>query len=324
MKGTAPQGKNVLGLWKDKLLDQPHRHPSHLMAIYPAMDITIDGPDTEQKIIAASVFQYLSLGQYCWAGHTYVEMASFMAMLGDGRMAYEFLRIFLERWTRPNGLHFNRELGKFGHSNFVLGRYGTIPRELDTHGQFTVNETCASTRAVSDMLLQSWGGKIRLFPAVPGRWSDALFVDLVTEGNFRVSALRRAGKVVWVRICAGVDGECRLVNPFGMEPYALAGISPALAGGLMVFPPEERGIRGAERTRFRGHRPGGAGAGDTPSLSESSRPRRRWLQHGAARDRKSDTHANVEATVLLLHADGRESPGRLDKKHNLQVKVIEK
>jgi alpha-L-fucosidase 2 len=236
VKGTAPQGKKVLGLWKDKLLDQPHRHPSHLMAIYPAMDITVDGSDAEQEIIAASVFQYLSLGQYCWAGHTYVEMASFMAMIGDGRMAHDFLCAFKDRWIRPNGLHFNREVGKFGHSNFVLGRCGTPKGELDTHGQLTINESCAFTRALCDMLLQSWDGKIRIFPAVPKRWDDAMFADLVAEGNFQVSAVRRAGKIIWVRIISCADGECRLKNPFGTIQYRIIGMKPTHDGELLVFP----------------------------------------------------------------------------------------
>jgi len=35
----------VLCLWPGKPLDQSHRHPSQLMAIHPAMELTIDGDE---------------------------------------------------------------------------------------------------------------------------------------------------------------------------------------------------------------------------------------------------------------------------------------
>ena len=43
----------VFCLLQDKPLDQSHRHPSQLMAIHPAMDVTIDGSDRDRQIIEA-------------------------------------------------------------------------------------------------------------------------------------------------------------------------------------------------------------------------------------------------------------------------------
>ena len=34
------------------------------------------------------------------------------------------------------------------------------------------------------MLIQSWGGKIRIFPAVPDAWKDVAYSGLRTEGAF--------------------------------------------------------------------------------------------------------------------------------------------
>ena len=65
------------------------------------------------------------------------------------------------------------------------------------------------------MLLQSWGGKLRIFPAVPGQWNDAAFERLHAEGGFIVSARRVAGKTVSVSITATVDQSLQLINPFG-------------------------------------------------------------------------------------------------------------
>jgi len=59
-----------LCLWADKPLAESHRHPSHLMAIHPAMDLTVEDGAASRAIINASLEQYFSLGQYGWAGHT--------------------------------------------------------------------------------------------------------------------------------------------------------------------------------------------------------------------------------------------------------------
>jgi len=231
VRGSAPPGPRVLALWRDKALDYSHRHPSHLMAIHPAMDITIEGSQEEREIIAASLRHYLALGQYCWAGHTYVQMVSMAAVTGRGELAHNFLRQYCDHWVLPNGLHLNREIGQQGDSHF-----GGVERaRMTAQAQFTVETTCGIPCGISDMLLQSWGDRLRIFPAVPERWRDLLFLDLGAEGAFTVSALTRDGRVRWVRITAAVDGPCRLRNPFGEREFHVTGAAPAEEDGLLVW-----------------------------------------------------------------------------------------
>ncbi|MBT4502446.1 MAG: hypothetical protein HOC74_32230 [Gemmatimonadetes bacterium] len=202
-----------LCLWPGKLLDESHRHPSHLMAIHPAMDLTSDDGEEAREIIAASVEQFFALGQYRWAGHTYAQLISFAAVLGRAGWAYDCLLQFAERWAGPNGLHCNADLRDSGMSTYRRDRYG------DGSPPFTMEANCAISAGISDMLVQGWEGILRIFPAMPERWQDAAFGDLVTEGAFRVSAIRRAGQTVWVRVMAGVDSSLQLRDPFAGEPY---------------------------------------------------------------------------------------------------------
>ncbi|WJH36462.1 hypothetical protein N6H14_12245 [Paenibacillus sp. CC-CFT747] len=58
----------------------------------------------------------------------------------------------------------------------------------------------SGAEAIHDMLLQSWGGTLRIFPAVPEEWQDAAFHDLRTEGAFLVSAMRKNGVTEWIRV----------------------------------------------------------------------------------------------------------------------------
>ena len=229
LRRHVEKGRWILALWKDKPLDLPHRHPSHLAPVFPAMDITIEGSDDDRRIIRNSLYHYLSLGQFFWAGHTYTEMVSLASVVGEAEMALAFLRRYRESWTLPSGLHLNREIGYRGDSRFSL------PRDrLTAEAPFTVETTCGIGCGISDMLLQSWGGVIRLFPATPEEWSDALFVDLLAEGAFRVSALQREGSVRWARVRAERGGVAWLRDPFDGAPFT-ASRPPARRGDLLEW-----------------------------------------------------------------------------------------
>ena len=62
-------------------------------------------------------------------------------------------------------------------------------------------------------LLQSRGGIIKVFPAVPENFSGS-FDRLLAEGAFEVSAQMRKGKVLQVKIKSLQGGICRLLDPF--------------------------------------------------------------------------------------------------------------
>ena len=218
----------ALTLWPGQPLDESHRHPSQLMAIHPAMDLTIDGDEDERAIIEASIEQFQSLGQYHWAGHTYAQLISMAAVLGRSGWAYDSLRQFADHWIAPNGLHFNRVLSGAGTSSFRLNSSG------HTTAPFTMESNCAVSAGISDMLVQGWNDIVRVFPAVPDTWRDVAFRDLVTEGAFRVSAVRRHGRTVWVRVTADVARTLRLRNPFADESVETTGPPARREGGCFV------------------------------------------------------------------------------------------
>src|SRR5439155_1750869 len=65
--------------------------------------------------------------------------------------------------------------------------------------------------SIQELFLQDWGGALRVFPAVPGQWSEAAFDRLRADGAFLVSAVRRNGRTSWVRIESLAGEPCRLV-----------------------------------------------------------------------------------------------------------------
>jgi hypothetical protein len=64
-----------------------------------------------------------------------------------------------------------------------------------------------------EFLLQSWGNKIRVFPAMPDAWDEASFSDLRAQGGFLVSASRSKSKTDWVAIKSEAGEPCVLKVP---------------------------------------------------------------------------------------------------------------
>jgi alpha-L-fucosidase 2 len=191
----------VLKVSPTEALTGSHRHLSHLMAIHPLGTLTIDGGPAERQTIAASLDQLGALGTKEWCGYSFSWAAAMEARAGRAEEAWKYLDIYLRAFILRNGFHANGDQTKSGYSNF-------------TYRPFTLEGNFAAAQAVHEMLLQSWNGVVRVFPAVPAAWADASFTDLRAEGGLSVSATRTAGRTTEVRIRATRDGEVRIRDPF--------------------------------------------------------------------------------------------------------------
>ena len=74
-------------------------------------------------------------------------------------------------------------------------------------------ENVAMTAVISEMLLQSYDGKIRLFPAVPDGMS-ARFTSLRTVGAFLIASDIDQGHVQFVRIKSLRGQPCIVYDPW--------------------------------------------------------------------------------------------------------------
>ena len=87
-----------------------------------------------------------------------------------------------------------------------------VPFDCD----YSVGKGTASTaQVISEMLLQSQGGVLRLFPAWDEETGDAAFFSIRAGGAFLVSAEMREGKTAYAIIRSLAGNKCRVVNPFG-------------------------------------------------------------------------------------------------------------
>ncbi len=194
----------------DYPLQASHRHFSHLMAYHPLGLITWEDGEEAQQTINASLAELDRLGTDWWTGYSFAWHASLLARARDGEGAANALRLFTCFCLR-NSFHVNGDQSGQGHSKF-------------TYRPFTLEGNFAAAAAVHEMLLQSYTGVIRLFPAVPDDWTEVSFQTLRAEAAFLVSAQRRAGKVTRVEITAERGGTCKLENPFPGAPFHIEGI----------------------------------------------------------------------------------------------------
>jgi alpha-L-fucosidase 2 len=178
---------------------ESHRHFSHAMALHPLALLDPEGADA--ATVHSTLDGLAEYGSDWWVGYSFSWYSAMLARAGRAEEALRQLEIFVRAFLLRNGFHANGDQIGGGYSRF-------------TYRPFTLEGNFLAMHAVQEMLLQSWGGTVRVFPAVSARWADASFRDLRAEGGFRVSATRRGGCTARVGITATRDAELRLRDPF--------------------------------------------------------------------------------------------------------------
>ncbi len=109
--------------------------------------------------------------------------------------AHKWMRRELAARSRPNG-------------TLTLNRLGS---RINTYGHYT--EQFAASMAISELLLQSVGDIIRVFPAWP-KDKAASFRNLRAQGGFLVSASQDGGRVTQVDITSTAGGRVHFLSPW--------------------------------------------------------------------------------------------------------------
>ncbi len=220
---SFPENENGFMVGDGIGYDRSHRHWSHLLMIYP---LRLVNPESGgEDIIRKSLDRWHAFPD-ALAGYSYTVGASFAALLKDGNRAFRYLEGF-----RPY----------MGASTMYFeGGEAALPvMETPLHG----------AAAIQEMLFQSWGGRIRIFPAVPDAWRNISFHDLRAEGAFLASAARRDGATSWIRVRSLAGESCLLEtdmkNPRGLKNGKRIELRRK-AGGLLELPIAE----GEEITLF--------------------------------------------------------------------------
>lgn len=185
-KGRLPQiriGKygQIMEWREDYEEEEPgHRHISHLWALHPASQITVDGTKELCKAAKVTLERRLQNG----GGHTGWSRAWIMNMytrLWDGEKAYENLIQLLQQSTLEN--------------------------LLDNHPPFQIDGNFGAIAAIGEMLLQSNTERVVLLPALPKAWNKGSVTGMRAKGCAEYSISWENGSLKQATVKAERDYE---------------------------------------------------------------------------------------------------------------------
>ncbi|HEX9107166.1 MAG TPA: hypothetical protein VF832_08055, partial [Longimicrobiales bacterium] len=182
-----PADSSGLMVGRDRPWKESHRHFSHLLAIFPLGLIT---PETapDRTLILKSLRTWEG-NPAAFRGYSFTGGASMYARLGWGDTALDRLHRYLD-------------FPKYMLPNTFYAEAGPV-----------IETPLSAATSLQDLVLQSWGGALRVFPAVPAAWSDVSFDRFRGEGAFLVSAVRTGGQTRWVRVQSLAGQPCVVVVP---------------------------------------------------------------------------------------------------------------
>lgn len=177
---------------------QCHRHPSHLMALYPGFHID---KGIDMKIYDAALASLTDRGDES-TGWGRAFRLCLWARTRDAQKTYNTLRGFAHRTTATS-------------YDWMGGLYDNL---LDAHATntFQIEGNFGATAGMAEMLLQSRPDSLVILPTLPAEWSEGQITGLKAIGNFEVSLEWKNGKLTTMRLTSLAAMPATLAYP-GLE-----------------------------------------------------------------------------------------------------------
>lgn len=179
-----PTDENGLMIGQNTPYVKSHRHYSHLLAAYPLYQLNIEQEGSRELI--EKTLKYWQSKPATLEGYSSTGASSISSALGNGNEALRYLDQLFSDFLSPNT--FYKEAGP------------------------VIETPLSGAQSIHDMLLQSWGNKLRIFPAIPDAWANLTYHNWRAEGAFLVSAQRKGGKTGFIRIYSEAGEPCVLVT----------------------------------------------------------------------------------------------------------------
>ncbi|HMU08512.1 MAG TPA: glycoside hydrolase family 95 protein, partial [Ferruginibacter sp.] len=176
--------------WADdwKSLEKNHRHFSHMYGLYP-------GKVLYEKRTPAFIEAYKKVLEERGDASTGFSRAWKMALwarLGDGNRSNKIYKGFLKDQS-------------------CTSMFALCGRSLQVDGNFGV------TAAVTEMLMQSHDGFIKLLPALPDEWGEGEFKGLCARGGFELDFAWKNKTATRLKILSKAGELCRIEFKPGMK-----------------------------------------------------------------------------------------------------------
>ncbi|MDQ0644625.1 glycosyl hydrolase family 95 catalytic domain-containing protein [Microbacterium murale] len=211
--------RGMLQEWADRRedADPHHRHLSHLIGLFPFMQIT---PESAPELAAAAAASIIGRGAES-TGWALAWRAAMWARLGDGERVHQQVRMAL------------RSAADAGSTEHRGGLYRNM---FSAHPPFQIDGNLGLTAAIAEALVQSQEDSIRVLPSLPPGWPDGSVRGIRTRAGVTVDVAWASGLVTRIALRSTESRRIHLSAP-GMREQ-LHRVAP---GEPTIIEPKEPG-----------------------------------------------------------------------------------
>lgn len=195
---SIPQWRQSLGAELGGI-QPPHRHLSHLMALYPCNMIQKD----QKKYMDAAIVTLKERGLDA-TGWSKAHKLNLWARAGRSEEAFQIIQ------SAIGG----------GNSGFLTNLFSSHGggENYKEYPIFQIDGNFGYTAGINEMILQSQTKRMQILPALPEEWSDGYVTGLVARGNYVLDLFWEKGVLQKMKILAVNGGTWRGEYP-GLAEY---------------------------------------------------------------------------------------------------------
>ena len=203
-----------------------HRHTSHLLALYPFSQITLEKTPELAEAARKTIENRLSAENWEDTEWSRANMICMYARLKDAQEAYKSVQLLQGKLSRENLMTVS--------PGGIAGAEGDI---------YSFDGNPAGTAGMAEMLVQNHEGYVEFLPCLPVEWKDGSFKGLCLKGGAEATAEWTNAVINKASLKATVDQVLKVKVPQGKKYRVLLNSNEAIAN------PDAKGLITVEMKR---------------------------------------------------------------------------
>ena len=203
-----------------------HRHTSHLLALYPFSQITLEKTPELAEAARKTIENRLSAENWEDTEWSRANMICMYARLKDAQEAYKSGQLLQGKLSRENLMTVS--------PGGIAGAEGDI---------YSFDGNPAGTAGMAEMLVQNHEGYVEFLPCLPVEWKDGSFKGLCLKGGAEATAEWTNAVINKASLKATVDQVLKVKVPQGKKYRVLLNSKEAIAN------PDAKGLITVEMKR---------------------------------------------------------------------------